>query len=128
MRSSNVQKWLLGGGGGVGSLAWPSPLKGRNGIYAMFPVAPLAAFPLITLWLRIPPLDEVPSDRLLANPTVRCAKLDRCISNIQDDIGQQSLDSGHEKKWTPRSARRGASDAANGDPITAALDEAVSEL
>jgi hypothetical protein len=30
------------------------------------------------------------------------------------DIGQQSLDSGHERKWTPRFARRGAGNAANG--------------
>ncbi|KAH7146947.1 hypothetical protein B0J13DRAFT_595275 [Dactylonectria estremocensis] len=36
-------------------------------------------------------------------------------SKLRDDIGQQSLDSGHEKKWTPRFARRGAGNAAN-DP------------
>ena len=35
-------------------------------------------------------------------------------SKLRDDIGQQSLDSGHEKKWTPRFARRGAANAANG--------------
>lgn len=35
-------------------------------------------------------------------------------SKLRDDIGQQSLDSGYEKKWTPRFARRGAANAANG--------------
>ncbi|EWZ27959.1 hypothetical protein FPRO04_13078 [Fusarium proliferatum] len=35
-------------------------------------------------------------------------------SKLRDDIGQQSLDSGHERKWTPRFARRGAGNAANG--------------
>jgi hypothetical protein len=35
-------------------------------------------------------------------------------SKLRDDIGQQSLDSGYEKKWTPRFARRGAGNAANG--------------
>jgi len=35
-------------------------------------------------------------------------------SKLRDDIGQQSLDSGHEKRWTPRFARRGAGNAANG--------------
>lgn len=35
-------------------------------------------------------------------------------SKLRDDIGQQSLDSGHEKRWTPRFARRGAANAANG--------------
>ncbi|EXK77129.1 hypothetical protein FOQG_18154 [Fusarium oxysporum f. sp. raphani 54005] len=36
-------------------------------------------------------------------------------SKLRDDIGQQSLDSGHERKWTPRFARKGAGNAANGD-------------
>jgi hypothetical protein len=35
-------------------------------------------------------------------------------SKLRDDIGAQSLDSGHEKPWTPRFARRGAGNAANG--------------
>ncbi|GKU10200.1 unnamed protein product [Fusarium langsethiae] len=35
-------------------------------------------------------------------------------SKLRDVIGQQSLDSGHERKWTPRFARRGAGNAANG--------------
>ncbi|KAI1026560.1 hypothetical protein LB503_013368 [Fusarium chuoi] len=35
-------------------------------------------------------------------------------SKLRDDIGQQSLDSGHERKWTSRFARRGAGNAANG--------------
>ncbi|KAH7194998.1 hypothetical protein DER44DRAFT_849720 [Fusarium oxysporum] len=32
---------------------------------------------------------------------------------LRDNIGQQSLDSGYERKWTPRFARRGAGNAAN---------------
>jgi hypothetical protein len=35
-------------------------------------------------------------------------------SKLRDDTGQQSLDSGYERKWTPRFARRGAGNAANG--------------
>ena len=35
-------------------------------------------------------------------------------SKLNYDIGRQSLDSGHEKAWTPRFARRGAANAANG--------------
>jgi hypothetical protein len=35
-------------------------------------------------------------------------------SKLRDDIGDQSLNSGHERRWTPRFARRGASNAANG--------------
>ncbi|KAM5350871.1 hypothetical protein ACJZ2D_017160 [Fusarium nematophilum] len=35
-------------------------------------------------------------------------------SKLRDDIAAQSLNSGHEKPWTPRFARRGASNAANG--------------
>lgn len=35
-------------------------------------------------------------------------------SKLRDDIGTQSQDAGYEKKWTPRFARRGAANAANG--------------
>lgn len=35
-------------------------------------------------------------------------------SKLNYDMGRQSLDSGHEKAWTPRFARRGAGNAANG--------------
>ncbi|KAH7309929.1 FluG domain-containing protein [Stachybotrys elegans] len=44
-------------------------------------------------------------------------------SKLRDDMGQQSLDSGHEKKWTPRFARRGASNAANGDAPDSVRDQ-----
>lgn len=44
-------------------------------------------------------------------------------SKLNDDMGQQSLDSGHEKRWTPRFARRGASNAANGDAPDAVRDQ-----
>ncbi|EGU72539.1 hypothetical protein FOXB_16952, partial [Fusarium oxysporum f. sp. conglutinans Fo5176] len=40
-----------------------------------------------------------------------------------DDRGQQSLDSGHERKWTPRFARRGAGNAANGDAPGSVRDQ-----
>jgi hypothetical protein len=33
---------------------------------------------------------------------------------LKDDMGRQSLDAGFEKRWTPRFARRGAGNAANG--------------
>ena len=35
-------------------------------------------------------------------------------SKLRDDMGRQSLDAGFEKRWTPRFARRGAANAANG--------------
>lgn len=35
-------------------------------------------------------------------------------SKLRDDMGRQSLDAGFEKAWTPRFARRGAANAANG--------------
>ncbi|RKK27311.1 hypothetical protein BFJ66_g16710 [Fusarium oxysporum f. sp. cepae] len=44
-------------------------------------------------------------------------------SKLRDDIGQQSLDSGHERKWTPRFARRGAGNAANGDATDSVRDQ-----
>ncbi|GKU11529.1 unnamed protein product [Fusarium langsethiae] len=44
-------------------------------------------------------------------------------SKLRDDIGQQSLDSGHERKWTPRFARRGAGNAANGDAPDSVRDQ-----
>lgn len=44
-------------------------------------------------------------------------------SKLRDDIGRQSLDSGYEKKWTPRFARRGAANAANGDAADSVRDQ-----
>jgi hypothetical protein len=38
-------------------------------------------------------------------------------SKLNYDMGRQSLDSGHEKAWTPRFARRGAANAADGELI-----------
>ena len=35
-------------------------------------------------------------------------------SKLNYDMGRQSLESGHEKAWTPKFARRGAANAANG--------------
>lgn len=35
-------------------------------------------------------------------------------SKLRDDLGRQSLDAGFEKGWTPKFARRGAANAANG--------------
>ena len=35
-------------------------------------------------------------------------------SKLNYDIGRQSLDSGHEKRWTARFFRRGAANAADG--------------
>ena len=37
-------------------------------------------------------------------------------SKLNYDMGRQSLESGYEKAWTPRFARRGAANAANGKP------------
>ncbi|EXL40377.1 hypothetical protein FOCG_17143 [Fusarium oxysporum f. sp. radicis-lycopersici 26381] len=44
-------------------------------------------------------------------------------SKLRDDVGQQSLDSGYERKWTPRFARRGAGNAANGDAPDSVRDQ-----
>ncbi|KAH8661060.1 hypothetical protein BGZ61DRAFT_539941 [Ilyonectria robusta] len=44
-------------------------------------------------------------------------------SKLKDDIGQQSVDSGHERRWTPRLARRGAGNAANGDAPDTVRDQ-----
>ncbi|KAM0742721.1 hypothetical protein ACQRIT_002898 [Beauveria bassiana] len=44
-------------------------------------------------------------------------------SKLNYDMGRQSLESGHEKAWTPRSARRGASNAANGDTTDSVRDQ-----
>lgn len=35
-------------------------------------------------------------------------------SKLRDDMGNQSLNAGFERRWTPRFSRRGASNAANG--------------
>ncbi|KAK3943757.1 hypothetical protein QBC46DRAFT_21328 [Diplogelasinospora grovesii] len=44
-------------------------------------------------------------------------------SRLRDDIGDQSINSGHERRWTPRFARRGASNAANGDAPDSVRDQ-----
>ncbi|KAM0665678.1 hypothetical protein ACQRIU_005939 [Beauveria bassiana] len=44
-------------------------------------------------------------------------------SKLNYDMGRQSLESGHEKAWTPRFARRGASNAANGDATDSVRDQ-----
>ncbi|KAJ3499414.1 hypothetical protein NLG97_g349 [Lecanicillium saksenae] len=44
-------------------------------------------------------------------------------SKLNYDMGRQSLESGHEKAWTPRFARRGAANAANGDAPDAVRDQ-----
>ncbi|KAM5350164.1 hypothetical protein ACJ41O_006669 [Fusarium nematophilum] len=44
-------------------------------------------------------------------------------SKLRDDIGDQSLNSGHERRWTPRFARRGAGNAANGDAPDSVRDQ-----
>jgi hypothetical protein len=35
-------------------------------------------------------------------------------STLRDHMGEQSLEAGFEKKWTPKAGRRGAGNAANG--------------
>ncbi|PNP84285.1 hypothetical protein FNYG_02358 [Fusarium nygamai] len=44
-------------------------------------------------------------------------------SKLRDDLAEQSLNSGYEKPWTPRFARRGASNAANGDAPDSVRDQ-----
>ncbi|PQK15629.1 hypothetical protein BB8028_0005g11410 [Beauveria bassiana] len=44
-------------------------------------------------------------------------------SKLNYDMGRQSLESGHEKAWTPRFARRGAANAANGDAPDSVRDQ-----
>ncbi|KAK2777398.1 FluG domain-containing protein [Colletotrichum kahawae] len=44
-------------------------------------------------------------------------------SKLRDDMGRQSLDAGFEKAWTPRFARRGAANAANGNASDAVRDQ-----
>ncbi|EXK78553.1 hypothetical protein FOQG_16770 [Fusarium oxysporum f. sp. raphani 54005] len=44
-------------------------------------------------------------------------------SKLNHDMGQQSLDSGNEKKWTPRFARRGAANAVNGNAPDSVRDQ-----
>ncbi|KID97353.1 FluG domain-containing protein, partial [Metarhizium majus ARSEF 297] len=44
-------------------------------------------------------------------------------SKLNYDMGRQSLDSGHEKAWTPRFARRGAANAADGDAPDSVRDQ-----
>ncbi|KAK2051231.1 FluG domain-containing protein [Colletotrichum caudatum] len=44
-------------------------------------------------------------------------------AKLRDDMGRQSLDAGFEKAWTPRFARRGAANAANGNASDAVRDQ-----
>ncbi|KAK3177464.1 hypothetical protein K4F52_009755 [Lecanicillium sp. MT-2017a] len=44
-------------------------------------------------------------------------------SKLNYDMGRQSLESGYEKAWTPRFARRGAANAANGDAPDSVRDQ-----
>ncbi|TIC97035.1 hypothetical protein CH35J_007397 [Colletotrichum higginsianum] len=46
-------------------------------------------------------------------------------SKLRDDMGRQSLDAGFEKAWTPRFARRGAANAANGNASDAVRDQMI---
>ncbi|KAI0835719.1 hypothetical protein F5Y06DRAFT_305690 [Hypoxylon sp. FL0890] len=46
-------------------------------------------------------------------------------SKLRDDMGNQSQDAGYEKKWTPRFARRGAANAANGDAPDSVRDQMI---
>lgn len=46
-------------------------------------------------------------------------------SKLNYDMGRQSLESGYEKAWTPRFARRGAANAANGRPEPAPISYIV---
>ncbi|KNB13940.1 hypothetical protein FOXG_22677 [Fusarium oxysporum f. sp. lycopersici 4287] len=44
---------------------------------------------------------------------------------VRDHIGQQSLDSGYGRQWTPRFARRGAGNAADGDAPNSVRDQTM---
>ncbi|PKK43241.1 hypothetical protein CI102_12164 [Trichoderma harzianum] len=57
--------------------------------------------------LKVPMFCRIRSGDLHTNEAMAYSKLNY-------DKGRQSLDSGHEKAWTPRFARRGAANAANG--------------
>ena len=57
--------------------------------------------------LKTPVFRRMKGDRLSEDEAMLYSKLNY-------DMGRQSLDSGHEKAWTPRFARRGAANAANG--------------
>lgn len=43
-------------------------------------------------------------------------------SKLNYDMGRQSLDAGFEKAWTPRFARRGAANAADGEFLVSSYD------
>jgi hypothetical protein len=57
--------------------------------------------------LKVPVFRRIRGTTLTADEAMLYSKLNY-------DMGRQSLDSGHEKAWTPRFARRGAGNAANG--------------
>jgi hypothetical protein len=57
--------------------------------------------------LKVPVFRRIRGSTLSQNEAMLYSKLNH-------DMGRQSLESGHEKAWTPRFARRGAANAANG--------------
>ena len=59
--------------------------------------------------LKVPVFRRINGAKLSENEAMLYSKLNY-------DMGRQSLESGHQKPWTPRFARRGAANAANGMP------------
>ncbi|RFU72177.1 domain containing [Trichoderma arundinaceum] len=66
--------------------------------------------------LKVPVFRQIQGTTLSLNEAMPYSKLNY-------DMGRQSLDSGFEKAWTPRFARRGAGNAANGDASDAVRDQ-----
>ncbi|XP_044716549.1 FluG domain-containing protein [Hirsutella rhossiliensis] len=66
--------------------------------------------------LKVPVFRRVHGTTLSADEAMLYSKLNY-------DMGRQSLDSGHEKPWTPRFARRGAANAVNGDAPDTVRDQ-----
>ncbi|PTB34918.1 hypothetical protein M441DRAFT_154576 [Trichoderma asperellum CBS 433.97] len=66
--------------------------------------------------LKIPVFRRTRDSALSANEAM-------LYSTLNTEMGQQSLDTGHEQKLTPRSSRRGAGNAANGDAPDTVRDQ-----
>ncbi|OAQ59732.1 FluG domain-containing protein [Pochonia chlamydosporia 170] len=66
--------------------------------------------------LKVPVFRRIRGGELSANEPMPYSKLNY-------DMGRQSLDSGHEKAFTPKFARRGAANAANGDAPDSVRDQ-----
>ncbi|KAK1973409.1 FluG domain-containing protein [Colletotrichum cereale] len=66
--------------------------------------------------LKIPIFRRFYKDVLAVDKPMTYAKL-------HDDMARQSLDAGFEKAWTPKFARRGAANAANGNASDAVRDQ-----